>query len=73
MRTSSASCSGSVRSTRSQPAVDAVLARLAAEAADPEVNLMPCLVDAASAYASLGEIMHTLGAVFGRYVEVPVI
>ena len=64
---------GSVRSTRSQAAVDAVLARLAAQAADPEVNLMPCLVDASNAYASLGEIMHTLGAVFGRYVEVPVI
>ncbi|MDO8390292.1 MAG: methylmalonyl-CoA mutase family protein [Actinomycetota bacterium] len=64
---------GAVRADRSQPDVDAVLARLAAEAADPEVNLMPCLVDAANAYASLGEIMGTLGGVFGRYVEVPVI
>ncbi len=64
---------GAVRADRSQAGVDAVLARLATEAADPEVNLMPCLVDAANAYVSLGEIMRTLGGVFGRYVEVPVI
>ena len=52
---------------------DPELARLAAEAADPEVNLMPCLIEAAGAYASLGEIMGAMGSVFGRHVEVPVI
>ena len=62
-----------VRAERDQTAVDAGLARLRAEAADPEVNLMPALIDAVSAYATLGEVMATLGDVFGRHVEVPTI
>jgi methylmalonyl-CoA mutase, N-terminal domain len=62
-----------VRRGRSQAAVDAALARIATEAADPEVNLMPALIDAVKAYASLGEIMRTMEGVFGRHVEVPVI
>ncbi len=62
-----------VRHDRDQAAVDAVLARLAAEAVDPEVNLMPTLVEAATTYASLGEIMSALAGVFGRHVEVPTI
>ena len=61
-----------VRHDRDQAAVDAALARLAADAADPEVNLMPTLIDTVSTYATLGEIMRTLG-VFGRHVEVPTI
>jgi methylmalonyl-CoA mutase N-terminal domain/subunit len=62
-----------VRHERDRTAVDAALARIAAEAADPEVNLMPALIDAVSTYASLGEIMSTLGTVFGRHVETPII
>ena len=62
-----------VRHQRNQPAVDDVLARLAAEAADPEINLMPTLIEAANAYASLGEVMNTMAGVFGRHVEVPTI
>jgi len=62
-----------VRTDRNQAAVDEVLARLATEAADPELNLMPTLVEAATAYASLGEIMATMANVFGRHVEVPTI
>jgi methylmalonyl-CoA mutase, N-terminal domain len=62
-----------VRHDRNQGAVTAVLARLATEAADPEINLMPTLIEAAGEYATLGEIMGTLGTVLGRYVEVPVI
>ena len=62
-----------VRGERNQAAVDAVLAKLAAESADPEVNLMPTLIEASSVYASLGEIMATMGTVFGRHVEVPTI
>ena len=62
-----------VRATRSQRAVDAALARLAADARDPEVNLMPALIEAANAYATLGEMMATMEAEFGRHVEVPVI
>ena len=49
------------------------LARVRAEAADPEVNLMPALIDAVGAYATLGEVMAAMGDVFGRHVEVPTI
>ena len=62
-----------VRHERNAAAVDAALARLATEAADPEINLMPALIDAANTYATLGEMMATLGTVFGRHVEVPTI
>ena len=62
-----------VRAERNQASVDAALARLAAEAADPEVNLMPALIEGAQAYATLGEMMGTMADVFGRYVEVPTI
>jgi methylmalonyl-CoA mutase N-terminal domain/subunit len=62
-----------VRERRDQPAVDAALERLRQDAADPEVNLMPALIDAVSAYATLGEVMRALGDVFGRHVEVPTI
>src|SRR4051812_43731071 len=62
-----------VRHSRDQTAVDAALARVRAEASDPEVNLMPALIDAVSAYATLGEIMASLESVFGRHIEVPTI
>ncbi|MDO8365126.1 MAG: methylmalonyl-CoA mutase family protein [Actinomycetota bacterium] len=62
-----------VRHGRDQAAVDAALATLAAEAADPEINLMPALIDAAARYVTLGEMMNTLAGVFGRHVEVPTI
>jgi methylmalonyl-CoA mutase, N-terminal domain len=62
-----------VKHDRNQAAVDEVLGRLARESADPEVNLMPTLVEAATAYATLGEIMTTMAGVFGRHVEVPTI
>ena len=60
-----------VRDRRDQSTVDAVLERLRTEAADPEINLMPTLIEAAQAYATLGEIMSAMGSVFGRHVEVP--
>ncbi len=62
-----------VRHDRNQEAVDKVLAKLATEAADPEVNLMPTLIEASHAYATLGEMMGTMAGVFGRHVEVPTI
>ena len=62
-----------VRHRRDQTQVDAALDRLRTEAADPEINLMPALIDASSAYATLGEVMATMGEVFGRHVEVPTI
>jgi methylmalonyl-CoA mutase N-terminal domain/subunit len=62
-----------VRRERDEAAVRAALERLAREAADPEVNLMPSLIDAVKTYATLGEVMGTLAEVFGRHVEVPTI
>jgi methylmalonyl-CoA mutase N-terminal domain/subunit len=62
-----------VRATRDQAAVDAALARITADAADAEVNLMPALIDASLAYATLGEMMGAMAGVFGRHVEVPTI
>ncbi len=34
---------------------------------------MPLLIEAVDQYATLGEIMKTLAAVFGRHTEVPTI
>ncbi len=62
-----------VRQDRDGAAVAAALERVRADAADPNVNLMPTLIDAVNAYATLGEIMAALESEFGRHVEVPVI
>jgi methylmalonyl-CoA mutase, N-terminal domain len=62
-----------IRTDRDETKVAAALDRLRAEAADPEINLMPALIDAVNVYASLGEVMAAMGEVFGRHVEVPVI
>ena len=62
-----------VKADRNQAAVTEALARLAAEAADPEINLMPALIDAVGSYATLGEVMGTMGTVFGKHIEVPTI
>jgi methylmalonyl-CoA mutase, N-terminal domain len=62
-----------VKADRDQTAVTAALDELKTQAADPEVNLMPALIDTVRTYATEGEIMDTLAEVFGRYVEDPVI
>ena len=62
-----------IRHDRNQAAVDAALAKLRTEAGDPEINLMPTLIEASQAYATLGEMMNTMADVFGRHTEVPVI
>jgi methylmalonyl-CoA mutase, N-terminal domain len=64
---------GEVRSGRDGAAVAAVLDRLRAEAADPTHNLMPTLLDAARARATLGETIGALGDVFGWWDEAPAI
>jgi methylmalonyl-CoA mutase N-terminal domain/subunit len=61
----------SVRRDRDDAKVAEARDRLAFEAADPEANLMPALIDASHAYVTLGEMMSTLGGVFGRHTEVP--
>ncbi len=62
-----------VKADRDGRAVAAALDRLRADAADPEVNLMPTLIDVVGTYATLGEIIDALAEVFGRHVEQPVL
>ncbi len=62
-----------VRAERDGDAVAAALAELRSVAADPDANVMPALIDASRASATLGEQMRALGDVFGRHVEVPTI
>ena len=60
-----------VRHDRNADAVDAALQRVRADAAVDEVNLMPALLDAVRAYATLGEVIGALADVFGRWIEDP--
>ena len=58
-----------VKQSRDDAAVRQCLDRLARVAADPTVNLMPALIDAAKAYVTVGEAMHALESVFGTWLE----
>ena len=62
-----------VRSSRNAAVVAESLAVLETEAADPEINLMPALINASNAQATVGEMMKSMGTVFGRHIEVPTI
>ena len=62
-----------VKTDRDDTAVEAALARVRADAADPATNLMPALLDAVSAYATLEEVVAALESEFGRYTEKAVI
>jgi methylmalonyl-CoA mutase N-terminal domain/subunit len=62
-----------VKADRNAADVDAALARLCRDAAEPTVNLMPGILDAVGAYATVGEVMDALAQVFGRHREDPVI
>jgi methylmalonyl-CoA mutase N-terminal domain/subunit len=57
-----------VRASRSQDAVRRALDRLI-EAARSTENLMPLILEAAAAYATVGEISDRLRSVFGEYRE----
>lgn len=57
-----------VREERDGQAVQKALERLKDEAKG-QGNLMPCLVEAVKAYASVGEIMEILKGVFGTFKE----
>jgi methylmalonyl-CoA mutase N-terminal domain/subunit len=52
--------------------VGALLERLAAEARDPAVNLMPTTIELVKARVTLGEIVARLREVLGSYVERPI-
>ena len=56
-----------VRQDRNDDSVRDALERVRTAARSTETNLMPSLMDAARARASVGEIMDTLADVFGRY------
>ena len=58
-----------LKSARDNDAVRRALWRLGTEAADPTINLMPALIDAANAMVTVGETMRALASVFGTYVE----
>jgi methylmalonyl-CoA mutase N-terminal domain/subunit len=60
-----------VRARRDGARVAALLERLAEEARDPGVNLMPTTIELVKARATLGEIVARLRNVFGHYVEKP--
>jgi methylmalonyl-CoA mutase, N-terminal domain len=58
-----------LRATRNQEAVNQALARLKQAAAGTE-NVMPSILEAVKAYATVGEICNALRAVFGEYKPV---
>lgn len=63
---------GKLKSERDRAAVAAALKRLRAVAGQPagtENNLMPPIIEAVKAYATMGEICGTLREVFGEYRE----
>jgi len=60
-----------VKRERDDAEVRRVLDRVRADANDPEVNLMPALIGAVCAYATLGEVVDACADVFGRWVADP--
>ncbi len=60
-----------VRASRDESKVLLAIEELTKDAIDPEVNLMPALINASRAYVTVGEMMGAMEKVFGRHVEVP--
>ncbi len=58
-----------VKANRSPAAVEEALLRVRREAAEPDANLIPALIEAAAAYATVGEVVHSLESVFGIWTE----
>jgi methylmalonyl-CoA mutase N-terminal domain/subunit len=58
-----------VKQDRDDDAVRRSLARIAAEAVDPAVNLMPALIEAARNMVTVGESMRAMESVFGLWYE----
>jgi methylmalonyl-CoA mutase, N-terminal domain len=61
-----------LRAQRDSARVETLLARLKEGAAREDVNLMPLIVDASSAYVTMGEMCEALRAVWGVWRETPV-
>jgi methylmalonyl-CoA mutase N-terminal domain/subunit len=62
-----------VKAERDPARVADALERVRVAAAEPTTNVMPELIAAARAYATLGEVVGALADEFGRYYEVPVL
>jgi methylmalonyl-CoA mutase N-terminal domain/subunit len=58
-----------VKRTRDQAAVSAALARVEAACRDEKLNLMPPVIEAVKAYATLGEVSDVFRKVWGQYRE----
>jgi methylmalonyl-CoA mutase N-terminal domain/subunit len=63
---------GAVRARRDPAAVERTLAALRRDAAAPDANLMPAIVDASKAYVTMGEMCEALREVWGTWRETPV-
>ncbi|MFD1850565.1 acyl-CoA mutase large subunit family protein [Oceanobacillus bengalensis] len=57
----------SIKNNRDQQLVDKALATLKENARKEDINLIPAILDAVKAYASVGEICNVLREVFGEY------
>ena len=58
-----------IKRTRDPKKVEAALHALQRACEKPDVNLMPYLIDAARAYATLGEMRTAMVAIYGEYRE----
>ena len=58
-----------VKHSSDDDAVRRSFARVASDAADPTVNLMPALIEAARSFVTVGEAMRALESVFGTWLE----
>jgi methylmalonyl-CoA mutase N-terminal domain/subunit len=58
-----------VKQSRDDDAVRRSLAQLVDDARQPDVNVMPAIIDAVRAYATEGEIINALAAEFGLWDE----
>ncbi len=59
----------SVKQARDNAKVDAALAQVSADAADPTINMMPSLIEAVKVHATEEEVVMAMEKVFGTYVE----
>ena len=62
-----------VKRRRSSDAVRDALAEVTKQAKEPTANVMPAVLGAVRAYATVGEVMSTMADVFGRWREDPVV
>ncbi|WP_087971622.1 acyl-CoA mutase large subunit family protein [Oceanobacillus rekensis] len=63
-------CLQDIRDFRDQDVVDKILAELKENAKDSEINLIPTILNAVKAYASVGEICNVLREEFGEYTGI---